>query len=209
MNNPFDEYHEEYEQWFSENEMVYNSELKAVQHLVLENKKGLEIGVGTGRFAAPLGIATGVEPAASMGKLAEQKGIDVYYDKGEDLPFSDNSFDLVLIVTTLCFLDDVDQTFKEIRRVLKEEGHLIIGFIDRDSPLGKQYEKNKKENVFYQSAEFHSAGETLKLLNKYDFKDIEIIQTIFGKIGDINQVQDFKTGHGEGGFVVIKGRLEN
>lgn len=202
--NPFDKYYQEYEKWFSENKYVYKSELKAINHFVLKKDKSLEIGVGTGRFAYPLGITTGIDPSQKMLGLAKEKGIDVYQGKGEKLPFPEKSFEFVLIVTTLCFLDNVERTFKEVRRVLEKDGNFIIGFIDRESPLGQKYLKYKEENVFYKQAEFHSTREVLDLLKKHNFKEPEVIQTIFGNLDEINEVQNFKKGYGEGGFIVIK-----
>ncbi|MFW6268947.1 MAG: class I SAM-dependent methyltransferase [Bacillota bacterium] len=206
--NPFDKFYKKYEKWFSENEAVYKSELKAVKYFIPENKKGLEIGVGTGRFAGPLGIETGVEPSRSMGTLAEKKGIDVYYVRGENLPFNDNNFDLVLMITTLCFLRDVEKVFKEVKRVLKDKGRFVIGFMDKDSLLGKMYMQKKDDSVFYKKAEFHSTEEVIGLLKQHYFINIEIIETVFGNIEDIDEVQDFRKGYGEGGFVVIKAEIE-
>jgi len=36
---------------------------------------GLEIGVGTGRFAAPLGIKVGVDPSMAMLAYAAERGV--------------------------------------------------------------------------------------------------------------------------------------
>jgi len=55
---------------------------------------GLEVGVSTGRFAVPLGIRIGVEPANAMAEIARKRGIEVYDAKGEKLPFDDESFGL-------------------------------------------------------------------------------------------------------------------
>jgi hypothetical protein len=44
----------EYDQWFEKHLSVYQSEILAIQQVIPENKTGIEIGVGTGRFAAPL-----------------------------------------------------------------------------------------------------------------------------------------------------------
>ncbi len=202
----FENYSQQYEDWFERNEFIYKSELKAVKHFIPEGKKGLEVGIGSGRFAKPLGIEIGVEPSLEMRKLAEHRGLEVYDATGESLSFTDNSFDFVLMVTTICFLDDVQKTFKEVRKVLKEEGSFIIGFVDKNTSLGKIYEEKKKDNVFYKKAKFYSAEKVLSLLKEYNFKNIEVVQTLSGKLPEIDKVQDFKEGHGEGGFVVIKGK---
>lgn len=63
---PFDEHLDEYEEWFRKYFYVYESEVEAVRYFVPQNKKGIEIGIGTGRFAIPLKIREGVEPSQRM-----------------------------------------------------------------------------------------------------------------------------------------------
>ncbi|MBS3811731.1 MAG: class I SAM-dependent methyltransferase [Halanaerobiales bacterium] len=201
---PFDKYYDKYEDWFERNKFVYKSELKAVAYFINKNEKGIEIGVGSGKFAAPLGIKHGIDPSNKMRKLAEKRGINVQKGVGESLDFSDESFDFVLMVTTICFLDDIEKSFKEVKRVLIKKGNFIIGFVDKNSDLGKQYLEKKDENVFYKKADFYSAENILQLLKRLEFHDIEVVQTIFGNLTDINKIQNFKEGYGEGGFVVIK-----
>ncbi len=206
---PFEEHSDEYEAWFEENEIAYKSELKAVRHFIPEGKKGMEIGIGSGRFARPLGIEIGVEPSEEMRKMAEEKDLEVYDAAGESLPFEDNEFDFVLMVTTICFLDDVKQTFKETGRVLKDNGLFIIGFVDKDSPLGQVYQQKKEKSKFYRPATFHSAEGVMKKLKKQGFKNLETVQTLFGQLPEIEEIQDFRDGHGEGGFVVVKAEWDN
>ena len=65
----FDENTLEYDQWFEKHSSVYQCELLAVQKAVPKNKTGIEIGVGTGRFAEPLNIKFGVEPSENMARI--------------------------------------------------------------------------------------------------------------------------------------------
>ncbi len=204
IKEPFDKYYKKYEKWFDRNENVYKSELKAVKNFIPKNKKGLEIGVGSGKFAGPLGIKAGIEPSEKMRKIAKQRGIEVYDGVGEDLPFAKASFDFVLMVTTICFLNDVEKTLKEIKRVLKDKSPVIIGFVDKKSKLGEEYLEKKQDNVFYKEATFYSTTQVIELLKKYNFSDIEVVQTIFGKLSEIKTIQSFQKGYGKGGFVVIK-----
>ncbi len=53
---PFDTYPDRYDDWFDRHPAAYQSELAVVGELWPEEGVGLEIGVGTGRFAEPLGI---------------------------------------------------------------------------------------------------------------------------------------------------------
>jgi len=63
--------------------------------------KGLEVGVGSGKFAVPLDIKIGVEPSDNIALKAERRGIRVFQQVTEELPFPDSKSDLVLMVTTI------------------------------------------------------------------------------------------------------------
>ncbi len=202
---PFDEYSRRYEKWFDSHKHVYLSELNAVEEMIPSEAKGMEIGVGSGRFSAPLDIELGIDPSKDMLKLARQKGIEPVLGQGENLPFRDNSLDFVLIVTTICFFDEPKTAIEEASRVLKEEGDIIIGFIDKDSPVGEIYQQKKEENVFYKNAEFFNVEEVLQILERSGFEDFSFVQTIFEGL-DISKKEDIKEGYVEGSFVVIKGK---
>lgn len=147
--NVFEEFALEYDEWFETYKWVYQSELEAARRFIPKIGEGIEIGVGTGRFSIPFGIKVGVEPAKTMAEIARKRGIHVYEANAENLPFQDNSFDFTLMVTTLCFLENPFQSLKEIKRVLKPAGKIIIGMLNEDSPLGKLYEENRKmQHVF-------------------------------------------------------------
>jgi ubiquinone/menaquinone biosynthesis C-methylase UbiE len=205
--NIFDTYTKEYDLWYEENRFVYLSELEVLKKVVPRKGKGLEIGVGTGRFAQPLGVSYGIDPSEKMLEIARRRGIKTFVGKGENLPFDDDEFDFVLIVITLCFVDNPEQVISESRRVLKDDGRLIIGIVDKDSHLGKFYlEKKKEGHRFYKEANFFSAKEIMELLKKYNFKKIVTFQTIFQPLERIKEIERPRKGFGEGGFVIICGR---
>ena len=68
---PFQRHTGQYENWFAEHRWVYEAELRAVKDLLPESSRGLEVGVGTGRFAEPLGIKTGLEPFFSVDEVVK------------------------------------------------------------------------------------------------------------------------------------------
>lgn len=193
---------ERYEKWFENNSLVFQSELSLLKEVIPSFKRGLDIGVGTGIFAEALEIKEGVEPSIEMAKRAEQRGIKVYGEKGENLPFSDQSFDLVVMITVDCFLSDLNKTLQEAYRILMPGGSLAIGFIDKDSPLGKLYEEKKEYNEFYINANFHTAKEMLEAFNGAGFQIIEKRQTVYTLK---NELQKSKEGLGDGVFGVIVG----
>lgn len=201
---PFEKFAYRYEDWFEKNKFVYKSELWAVREQLPKSGEGIEIGVGSGRFAGPLGIKIGIEPSGKMRKIAQGKGIKVVDGIAEALPFDNSQFEFALMVTTICFLDDIETAFRETYRVLKPGGCLIVGFIDKNSPIGKLYQQHKKNSVFYRVAIFYSVDEVISYLKKANFKDFNFNQTIFHNLTQIRGIEPVKKGYGEGSFVVIK-----
>lgn len=198
----FDEHALEYDIWYDDNKEIYRSELLALKKVVPTSKRGLEVGVGTGRFAVPLGVRIGIEPSEAMASLARGRGIEVKKGFAENLPFEDKSFDFILFVTTICFVNDILQTFREAYRVLKERGEIIIGLIDKNSDLGRKYEKMKESDKFYKKAHFHGVDEVVDLLKRASFHDFTFYQTLINP--EANKVGEPQAGYGKGGFVVIK-----
>jgi len=199
----FNQYAEEYDKWFDLNPFAYESELLAIKRSFPRRGKGLEIGVGTGKFALPLGIKVGVEPAKAMAVIARQRGIEVHEAVAENLPFENGTFDFILMVTVLCFLHNPKTAIEEISRVLKPDGSLIIGMIDRESFLGKIYESKKAKSLFYKDAQFYSVPEVVDMLKSTGFIHIQICQTIFKNPHEITGPESVEDGFGKGGFVVI------
>jgi len=200
----FEKYHDQYDEWFEKNELLYEAELLAVKELLPKDKKGLEIGIGSGIFAIPLGIKEGVDPSKEMTKKAIEKGLKVIEGIAENLPIEDNSFDFTLMVTSICFVDDPLKSFQEALRVVKKGGSILVGFVDKESEIGKRYLKMKDSSKFYQEATFYSTDELLILLDHAGFKNIEIRQTLLSKKSEKDDLK-VKEGYGEGSFVVIKG----
>jgi len=206
---PFEKYSEKYEDWFERNKFIYESEIQAIKELLPKVKKSIEIGVGSGKFAVPLGIKIGIDPSPRMRKIAQKRGIEVIDAVAEELPFENSQFELVLMVTTICFVDNLDLTFREIYRILKPGGYLIIGFVDRNSSLGKLYQKHKENSLFYKIATFYSTKEVVYNLSKVGFKEFDFRQTIFHGPKEIKDVGPAKEDYGEGSFVVIRARKLN
>jgi ubiquinone/menaquinone biosynthesis C-methylase UbiE len=203
---PFQRYTARYEKWFENNHWVYQAELKAVECLLPEGHYGVEVGIGTGRFAKPLGIHIGVDPSSNMRGIAQKRSIKVVDAVAENLPFKNALFEFVLMVTTICFVDDINKSLAEAFRVLVRGGYLIVGLIDRDSPIGRIYFRNRHNNVFYKEATFYSVEETREIMKKAGFTDFSFRQTIFRDLNEINGGEDIKSGYGEGSFVVIRGK---
>ena len=203
---PFEKYSNKFEDWFTRNRYVYASEISVIKETLPEFNNAIEIGVGSGRFAEPLGITKGLEPSEKMAEIARGRGISVIEGIAENIPFDDDSFDLALMVTTLCFLDNVEKAFSEVYRILEPGGYFINGFVDKDSKLGKIYQKIKNKSVFYKKANFYSIEEVKEYLRKTGFTDFSFNQTIFEDIDDIKKIEKAKKGYGSGSFIAISAR---
>lgn len=204
--SPFEQHHHRYDEWFTRHNAAYHSELLAVRSLLPWQGRGLSVGVGTGRFAAPLGVQFGIDPARRALGYAKKRGVSVVQGIAETLPFADHAFHTILIVTTLCFVDDAFAMLQESYRVLKPGGVLVIGFIDRSSTLGQQYLAHQAENVFYREATFFSAEEVQQLLESSGFTEAVWVQTIFQPLDEIREIEAVRQGYGQGAFVVVRAK---
>jgi SAM-dependent methyltransferase len=202
---PFENHVMQYEEWFTNNPLVFKAELNALQTLLPQGDFGIEIGVGTGRFASRLGINLGLEPSPRMRSAAVQRGIQVVSGVAEDLPLQSAVFDFVLMVTTVCFLDDPYQSFREVYRILKKGGCFLVAFVDRFSPLGQLYDSNKGKSVFYRAATFYSTNEVLEMMEQAGFSRFTCRQTLFQGLAETSADEPVLPGHGKGSFVVLRG----
>ncbi len=141
-----------------------------------------------------------------MAKIAKKRGIETVLGVAEFLPFKIQEFDLVLIVTALAFFKDPVQVLRETLRVLKPGGQLIAGILDRDSPLGRCIESEKKESRFSSEASFLSATEASTYLVEIGFENLNICQTLFKQPERIEHVELPQKGYGTGSFAVISAR---
>jgi len=181
----FDKNALEYDTWFDRHKREYAQELKAIREFLPKGGNGVEIGAGTGRFAQALGISLGIEPSKAMRSIASGRGVNIIAGTAESLPIGDGVYDFALLVTTVCFLDAPELAFREVYRILKAGGCIIVGLIDRDRITGKKYQEKKDESRFYRDARFYSPGEVRKELEKAGFTDFDYRQAILP--GDIDK----------------------
>ncbi|MBU2570097.1 MAG: class I SAM-dependent methyltransferase [Gammaproteobacteria bacterium] len=206
---PFEDHHQRYEAWFDKHEAAYISELLALRPFVPWEGCGVEIGVGSGRFAAPLGIQVGVDPSPAMLLHASARGIKVVEGVAENLPFEVGTFDYALVVTTICFVDSPVKMLAEAHRVLKPGGRLVIGFIDRESALGQDYLAHQDESVFYREATFISADEVEQLLLETGFSIDAWGQTLARPLPETREIESLRAGRGQCAFVVVAATKED
>ena len=91
----------------------------------------LEVGCGTGEFAARVQAAIGAEVIAidssrAMVDAARRRGLDARVEDVQSLPFDDEAFDCVFVGWVLYHVPDLPLAVQEIARVLRPDGLAII-----------------------------------------------------------------------------------
>ena len=90
----------------------------------------LEIGCGAGGMLGPLsnyGHVTGIDISHEYMQFCKQRGHDrVVTGSGYELPFQDNSFDMVALFDVIEHIPDDQRVLEEVRRVLKPGGQVFI-----------------------------------------------------------------------------------
>ncbi|MGA2514236.1 MAG: class I SAM-dependent methyltransferase [Candidatus Limnocylindrales bacterium] len=146
----------------------------------------LDAGCGDGALAcaaAALGaIVTGVDPDPSMLAAArsrvEGKGIAATFIEGslESLTFQDSSFDVVVAVTVLCFVGDAAGAMREIARVLRPNGRLVIGELGRHSIwAGLRRLRGRLGSSTWRRARFRTGSELWALMAEAEI-EVQVVR---------------------------------
>ena len=178
---PFDRLADKYDRWYETpfGRSAYELELSCLRSLTGSFERGLEIGVGTGRFASALGVEFGADPSYEMLTLAKGRGIKGVQGVGESLPFKDESFDLVLIVISICFVKDPFVVLGECKRVLKEGGRLVLGFIPKESKWADFYLRKAQEgHPIYKHAQFYPFEKVKEWIKRAGFSVERVRSTL-------------------------------
>ena len=90
----------------------------------------LDAAGGTGRVAGSLAVSVGravvCDASPNMLRQARQKGLETVQAELERLPFGDASFDRILLVDAFHHVRDSRAALRELLRVLKPAGRLVI-----------------------------------------------------------------------------------
>jgi ubiquinone/menaquinone biosynthesis C-methylase UbiE len=141
----------------------------------------LEIGFGSGvfikKYMSHVSKIAGIDYSEDMVKLAstinrdlvESGKAEFMQGSASSLPWAANEFTVVVAIEVFFFLNEIEKTLKEIFRVLKPEGRLIIemGFNMDDGVDHTKYIKKM-------GLKLYSGEEMKKMLKKTGFNDIVI-----------------------------------
>ena len=124
---------------------IFSRQKELILDLVAPRKGERVLGVdcGTGNYLQPFrekGCAvTGIDSSAEMLKVARDKlgaGTELISGKSDDLPFSDNEFDIVTLITSLEISDNPQRALAEAIRVCRDR--VFIGFLNNYCLAGTQ-----------------------------------------------------------------------
>ncbi len=141
---------------------------------------GLDIGGGYGRLAPTLlkfcDQLTLVEPSSKQRRLAP-KGIKIVAGTSDSTGLPDSSFDLVSIIRVLHHLPNPQPTFKEIHRLLKPGGFLLIEFANSNNFKARITGRRRASNIRRGSIPFvnHHPQSILKALSLCGFTPIKTL----------------------------------
>lgn len=123
----------------------------------------LDVGCGTGWFtrraAADGAVLTGLDVDESALSFAQQhRPANVQFVLGDarQLPFGDRSFDRVMSVTALCFIEDWARALAEIVRVTRRR--FVVGLLNRNSLLWIRKGRRGGKGA-YRGAHWHTVSE--------------------------------------------------
>lgn len=171
MGNPFDDpaLVGGYEAWYAGRGRRADREEKCLLAAMLRTiplpASVLEVGCGTGHFTRWLRAggfrAVGVDLSSRMLAEAGKHGGSCYvHADGLDLPFDDESFDVVTLITTLEFVADPRGALSEGVRVARKG--LLLGVLNRCSLLARR--RTASATPPWNIARFFSVGELTRLV---------------------------------------------
>ena len=159
----------------------------AEQYLAGSSTRVLDIGCGTGRLLELLGqrhpdtVLTGLDLAPNMLRQAAERlpeAVSLVQGDAEQLPFTADTFSLVLSSSTFQWLDQLVPCFEEVFRVLKPEGNFVFSLFGEKTlyELRESWQQalvnsgRQGEGAQDGTHRFHSCDQVLYALQKSGFK---------------------------------------
>jgi ubiquinone/menaquinone biosynthesis C-methylase UbiE len=187
----FDKESKLYDSWYETKMGAFADQVQTeLAFSLFKPKKGmsvLDVGCGTGNFSiklAKMGLnVTGIDVSDNMLDVARDKAkkgglsIDFINMDARDMIFEDESFDGVISMAAIEFIQESEKVLNEMFRVVKKGGKIVIGTINRDSKWGELYlSREFQENSVFKYASFKTMDE---LINLYPEKPEATGQCLF------------------------------
>ena len=102
-------------------------------------------------------------------KEIEKKRCEIREESVSDMSFGDDTFDIITAFETVYFWPDIKNDFKEVRRVLKDEGVFLIC----NEALPKENDERQNEFIELLKCNIYSENELIDLLKENGFSKVE------------------------------------
>ncbi|NWF56619.1 MAG: methyltransferase domain-containing protein [Syntrophaceae bacterium] len=175
-NRLFDDWPDRYEKWFTTpiGSLVKRVEWEVIRDF-LQPGPGqfiLDAGCGTGVFTLDMiscgARIIGLDLSFSMIRRARKKAGDsclrVISADILHLPFPENSFDKTVSITALEFIPDGQKAIKELFRVTRKDGAVVVATLNSQSPWAeRRREEGRQGHPLFSKAIFRSPQELLSI----------------------------------------------
>ncbi|MGO0121976.1 class I SAM-dependent methyltransferase [Desulfothermobacter acidiphilus] len=172
--NPFQEdYARHYEDWYTtpQGRTVWKLEWSCLRRMLAprSGEEMLDAGCGTGIVARALAAegvrVTGIDSSPHMLEVARSRGgAGITYREGDltALPFAANRFHAVVCFTALEFVRQPEAALREMWRVLRPGGRLVLGVLNERS----SWARRRKGKGVFAWARFYTVAELRRLLQE-------------------------------------------
>lgn len=226
----FDELANEYDQWFMDNENLFETELRLVADTLKDAGRILSIGCGSAFFEKSLrdeygiDIVKGIEPAEAMAAIAMKRGFDVTIGTGEDTPYGEGLYDTVLFNGCPCYMNDLDKALSKAYAALVPGGRVVVIDVPKESSFGTMYNLAMTLGTWdhpllndvkpldeypielVREACWRTTADKTACIERAGFKDISFRQTLTTLPHYAHlQVEDPQDGYDKGSYVAITG----
>ena len=173
----FDDWPERYDRWFTTpmGTLVWRYEVDLILDLLKPGRGEtlLDAGCGTGVFTLDLlasgAHVIGLDISLPMLRRSREKArgepLQIVLGDMLHLPFPGNFFDKAVSVTALEFIEDGQSAVRELFRVTKSGGSIVVATLNSLSPWAsrRKFEAQKKQSIFTKAI-FRSPGEMQSLV---------------------------------------------
>ena len=147
---------------------ILEREAEYINRELRDSKSILDVGCGIGQFEQKLSNLniTGLDTSTEMLEEAKRRSHNNFVlDNAEHLDFVDGSFEAVLYVTSLEFLDNYQRAIQEAWRVTKPDGRLLAMILNPSSEYFN--EQIQREGSYFSKAKHNDLDEIRNHILRY------------------------------------------
>ncbi len=179
-------YYDDFAGWYErERHHGYHAMLDRLQvgiaRPLAAGKDVLELGCGTGLILKEIEPyarrAVGLDISRGMLGQAHARGLSVLAGSATDLPFKDESFDLVYSFKVLAHVQAIEQAMREVARVLRPGGRAALEFYNKASLryLIKRFKRPHKVSDGTTDDQVYTRYDSLAEVKRYLPADLSVV----------------------------------